>query len=93
MFTDADFAGLFISEDREDPVSIKSRTCIILTFGEVLIFWSSKLQTEIALSPLEAEYISLSQGMRELVTSRGLLIDLTQHMDFKIANVSYVCNA
>ena len=60
-----------------------------MTFGGVPIFWSSKLQTEIALSTLETEYTALSQGIRELVAARGLLIELTQLMDFNIANVSY----
>ena len=93
LFADADFAGLFASEDRKDPISVKSRTRVLLTLGGVPIFWSSKLQTEIALSTLEAEYIALSQGMRELVAARGLLVELTQQMDFKIANMSYVCKA
>ena len=44
LFTDADFAGLFAVEDKGDPISVKSRTCILLNFGEVPIYWSSKLQ-------------------------------------------------
>ena len=52
LFTDADFSGLFASEDTYDPVSVKSRTGIILNFGRTPIFWSSKLQSEIALSTL-----------------------------------------
>ena len=57
---DANFAGVFVSEDKQDPVSVKSRTGLLMSFGGVPIFWSSKLQTEIALSTLEAEYITLS---------------------------------
>ena len=65
IFADADFAGLFISVDCMDPISVKSRTGILFNFRKVPIFWSSKLQLEIALSTLEAEYIALSQEMRE----------------------------
>ena len=43
LFADADFAGLFASEDNHDPVSVKSRTGILLNFGGVPVCWSSKL--------------------------------------------------
>ena len=43
IFADADFAGLFTSEDKQDPVSVKIRTSIILNCGGVPIFWNSKL--------------------------------------------------
>ena len=32
FFVDADFLGLFASEDKNDPVSIKIRTVILLSF-------------------------------------------------------------
>ena len=54
LFADADFARLFVAEDKSDPISVKSRTGLIMNFGGVPIFWSSKLQMEIALSTLEA---------------------------------------
>ena len=93
LFADADFAGLFASEDKHDPVSVKSRTGILLNFGDVPVCWSSKLQSEIALSTLEAEYIALSQGMRELVSARRLVIELGDRMDFDLKNVSQVSKA
>ena len=42
---DADFAGLFASEDKLDPVNVKSRTGVLLLlyFGGVQVCWSSKL--------------------------------------------------
>ena len=43
LFADADFTGLFASEDKQYPVSVKSRTGIILNVGGVPIFWNSKL--------------------------------------------------
>ena len=43
----------------------------------VPIFWSSKLQIEIVLSALEAEYITLYQGMRKLVSARILVLELS----------------
>ena len=73
LFTDADFTGLFATEDDQDPISVKTRTGLLLNFGGVPIFLSSKLQSEISLSSLEAEYIVLSQGMRELAFARNLV--------------------
>ncbi len=37
------------------------------------IYWQSKLQTEIALSTAEAEYIALSQALRETLPMTGLI--------------------
>ena len=64
IFADAYFAVLSTSEDKYDPVSVKSRIMNILNVGGVPIFWNSKLQSEIALSPLDVYYTTLSQGMR-----------------------------
>ena len=90
MFADADFSGLYNTEDKQGPVSVKGRTGILLTFGNVPILWSSKLQSEIALSTLEAEYIALSQGMRDLVSARRLLAELGERMDYKVMKKYYV---
>ena len=38
LFADADFAGLFAAEDKDNPISVKSRTGVLLTFGEVPIY-------------------------------------------------------
>ena len=73
-----------------DPVSVKSRTGVLLTFGDAPILWCSKLQSEIALSTLEAEYIALSQGMRDLVSARRLMAELGERMSYKLNKVSHV---
>ena len=38
--------------------------------------WSSKLQTEIALSTTESEYIALSQAMRETIPFMNLMMEV-----------------
>jgi Reverse transcriptase (RNA-dependent DNA polymerase) len=72
-YVDADFAGLYNVEDVQDPVCVKSRTGFCLTLGSCPLIWVSKLQTEVAMSTTEAEYIALSQSMRELIPMRRLL--------------------
>jgi hypothetical protein len=46
-------------------------------FASCPMVWVSKLQTEVALSMTEAEYIALSQAMRDLIPLLGLLDELT----------------
>jgi hypothetical protein len=62
----ADFAGMYGHEDHTDPAGAKSCTGFIITFAECPVFWHSNLQTETALSTMEAEIIALSACCREL---------------------------
>ena len=80
MYVDADFAGLYGIENKDDPVCVKSRTGYVLFLGGCPISWSSKLQTEIALSTLEAEYIALFTGMRKLFHQRELFQEIGNKM-------------
>ena len=75
-YVDADFAGLWKVEDDQDPISVKSRSGHLITFMGCPLHWSSKLQTQIALSTMESEYIALSHAMRELIGLRQLLKEI-----------------
>ena len=55
-YCDADFAGLWSYEDKQDPNCVKSRTGFVICVGGSPILWASRLQSEIALSMMEAEY-------------------------------------
>ena len=72
-YADADFAGLWRVEHEQDPTCVKSRTGYIVTLGENPILWVSKLQSEVAVSTMEAEYIALSQSIRELLPLKRIL--------------------
>jgi hypothetical protein len=76
LYVDADFAGLWNYEPDQDPVCVKSRTGYVITLGGCPVIWVSKLQTEIALSTLEAEYIALSTAMRDLLPMRRVLTEI-----------------
>lgn len=71
-YVDADFAGLYGHEDCQNPVSVKSRTGYVLLLADCPLLWVSKLQTMIAVSTMEAEYIALSQAMRDIIPMRRL---------------------
>ena len=83
---DADFAGLWTFEEDQDPVCVKSRTGYVLMLGGCPLIFKSKLQTEIALSTLEAEYIALSQSMRELLPLRRLLQEVGKNLNLDLLN-------
>jgi hypothetical protein len=72
-YPDADFAGLWGQEDKQDPHSVRSWTGYVICLADCTILWKSTLQTEIALSTMEAEYVALSMSCRDLFP----LIDIT----------------
>ncbi len=69
-WVDADFAGLWTYEDVQDPTCVRSRTGYIIKLGNTPVVWASRLQTEVAMSTMESEYIALSTAMRALLPLR-----------------------
>jgi hypothetical protein len=88
-YVDADFAGLFSTENRQDPTSVKSRTGYVILFQGAPLLWVSKMQTQIALSTMEAEYIALSQSMRDLISIREVLKEIMSIVFNHTANIAY----
>jgi len=76
MYCDADFAGLWGYEDRSDPSCVKSRSGYVVLLGKCPLIWGSKLQSEIALSTMEAEYYSMSFAMKQLIPLVDLIDDM-----------------
>ncbi len=89
-YVDADFAGLWHYEPEQDPVCVKSRTGYVITLGGCPVTWVSKLQSEIALSTLEAEYIALSQSMRDLLPMRRVLQEIGEQLSLDFAKPALV---
>ena len=77
-YVDADFAGLWGFEDPQDPISVKSRTGFVLCLAGCPIIWMSKLQSDIALSTMEAEYNALSMALKELLPLKRLVETVAQ---------------
>ena len=73
---DASFAGEWNTAWSDEPSSVMSRTGYIILYAGCPIIWCSKLQTEIALSTTESEYIALSQSLRDVIPLIGLLNEL-----------------
>ena len=67
-YCDADWGG--------DVKSRKSTSGFVATIGGTALAWKIKLQSVVAASTLEAEYISQALATRELLWLRGLAIDM-----------------
>ena len=68
VYADADFSGNWNRKTAQhDSSTAKSRTGFIIYFAKCPIMWTSKLQTQIALSTTEAEYMALSSALREAI--------------------------
>jgi hypothetical protein len=76
MYIDADFAGTWHREYSHLRGSCLSRSGFVIIYNGCPIHWSSKLQSEIALSTTEAEYIALSTALRDLLPLRRILTEL-----------------
>jgi hypothetical protein len=75
VYADADFVGNWRKETAEsESMTAKSRTGFAITYSGCPISWTSKMQTEVALSTTESEYISLSSALRDVIP----LINLTR---------------
>jgi len=73
-FVDVDFAGLWPYKDKQDPSCVKSRTGFVICAADCPVIWSSKLQTDIATSTMEAEYNGFSMSMRDVLPFRRLFL-------------------
>jgi hypothetical protein len=77
-WVDAFHTGEWKKETAADDIdTAKSRTGFVIMFAGYPLIWSSKLQTEIALSSTKAEYIALSTATREVIH----LVDFLQECD------------
>ena len=86
---DADFAGGWLTNESYDPASVYSCAGYIIKYRDFPILWASKLQSEISLSTTEADYISLSQEMREIIPMMEHLeqLDKTLNIESKLPSV------
>jgi hypothetical protein len=81
LYTDADWAG-----DTNNRKSVSGSTVFI---DETLISWSSKKQAVVALSSMEAEYISLAYGLQDAIWTEnisGELMNTSKDLNIYVDN-------
>jgi hypothetical protein len=77
VIVDANFAGGWDPEDAENTDNMYSRTGFVICYAGCPMFWQSKLQTEIALSTAEANYIALLQALKETLPKTNLMREMS----------------
>ena len=90
-YVDADFAGGWSQADSENADNVLSRTGYVIMYADCPILWVSRLQTEIALSTAEAEYIALSQSLRDVIPLITLLKEINTVFPVHIKTPTFVC--
>ena len=74
---DADFCGNWNKlTAMHDASTAKSRTGFVITYANCPVSWSSKLQTQVALSTTEAECIAMSSSLRDAIPIMNFLHEL-----------------
>ena len=76
-YVDADWAGSWKLRSSADPLSARSRSGYVIMYAGCPIVWASKMQSLVALSTTEAEYIALSSSLREVIAIMNLMNELT----------------
>ncbi len=91
-YCDADFSGLW--NKAFAPVDSSTSVCggWIIFYAGCPISWASKLESQVAVSTTEAEYIVMSQALRDVIPIMGLLQEMREQ-DFKVLCTSPTCFA
>ena len=85
LYVDADFAGEWSRDTSADPRLCLSQTGYVLMYAGCPVLWKSQLQTIIALSTAEAEYLVLSFALRTSIPLIRLLKEIGNNMPGTIA--------
>jgi hypothetical protein len=83
-YVDADCSGGWSAADSENAENVLSRTGFVICYANCPNIWCSKLQTEIALSTAEAEYIAMSHALCETIPIQNLMKEI--HCIFNMPN-------
>ncbi|KAI2491170.1 G-protein coupled peptide receptor [Fragilaria crotonensis] len=80
VYVDASFTGDWDPEYADwDPDTARSRTGYVILYASCPVIWASKLQSEIALSTTESEYLAISTATREVLPLMELVQEMQDH--------------
>jgi hypothetical protein len=78
-YCDADFSGNWSREfTHMDPSTAKSQSGWIIFYAGCPVSWASKLESQIVLSTAEAEYITMSQALCDVIPIMNLLQEMRE---------------
>ena len=75
-YVNANYAGEWTPDRAMDPRACLSQTRYVIFYANCPIIWSSKLQTTMALSTTEAEYVALSTSMQDVIYFMNLIDEM-----------------
>ena len=85
-YCDADFSGNWNRSFAEvDLSTAKSRSGWVMFYAGCPIIWASELQSQVALSTTEAEYIAVSMALRDVIPIMDLIKEMRGH------NIPVIC--
>jgi len=92
VWADADFCGCLWDKGTSvnNVMTSKSRAGYVITYANCPILWASKLQTEVALSTMEAEYVCLSQSLRDTNPLMRLMDEVKSRLDPSVNSIPSV---
>jgi hypothetical protein len=80
VYADDSFTGDWDQVNAEsDPDTARSRTGYVILYASCPVIWASKLQSEIALSPTESEYLAISTAAREMLPLMEIVQEMRDH--------------
>jgi len=90
-YCDSDFAGNWNKELAEtDPSTAKSRSGWVVFYAACPIIWPSKLQSQVALSTTEAEYIAMSMARHDIIPLMEIIKEMREHEFDSVNTQPYV---
>ena len=89
---DADFAGPWPHEDKPDSTCVKSQTGFVTCITNCPVIWQSELQSEIASSTTEAEYMALSMAMRSVIPFLNVARAIKAHLGLDDSQSTFKVN-
>ena len=93
-FVDSDFCGEWTPSESDNPATAKSRTGCVIKYAGCPLLWASEKQSLIALSTTEAEYLALSDALREAIPLLGIIREMRKHgFDIATAPAKVHCKA
>ena len=90
-YVDTKFSGVRAQADYDNVENFMLRTGYVVTYVGCPLLWCSKLQTQIALSNTETEYIALSQAMFEAIPFMTLMKELSFIFDIHLPKTEVSC--
>ena len=90
-YVDAEFAGGCQEANLDDADNVMSQTGMVIMYANCPIFWCSSLQTEIALSTAEVEYIALYSALRQVLPLMPMMEEINEVFPLLMSKPNFFC--